>query len=53
MIRQMRNRQEPGIFLQPPVTGIRVLDFHKAQEIYEQAAPVKDELKRKIEKVLG
>lgn len=53
VIRQMRTRQEPDLFLQPPVTGIRVLDFHKAKEIYEQAAPVKDELKRKIEKILG
>ena len=53
VIRQMRNKQEPDIFLQPPVKDIRVLDFHKAEEIYKQAAPVKEELKRKIEQIYG
>lgn len=53
MIRAMREKREPDIYLQPPVSGVRVLDFHKAEKIYEQAEPIKDELKRKLEKIYG
>ncbi len=53
VLKAMREKQEPDIYLQPPVTGIRVLDFHKADAIYKQAEPVKEELRRKLEKVYG
>lgn len=53
VIRFMRQRCEPDIYLIPPLTGIRTLDFHRAQEIYDQAAPVKESLKRKLDKVYG
>lgn len=53
VIRGMREKSEPHIYLKPPVTDIRVLDFHKAAAIYEQAAPVKDELKQKLERFRG
>lgn len=51
VIRAMRERCEPEIYLEPPLIGIRTLDFHRAQEIYSQAEPVKDELKRKLEEL--
>jgi len=53
VIKAMREKQEPDIYLRPPVAGIRVLDFHKADAVYRQAEPVKDELRRKLEKVHG
>ncbi len=53
VLKAMREKQEPDIYLQPPVAGIRVLDFHKAAAIYRQAEPVKDELRRKLDKVYG
>lgn len=37
--------------IRPPVSGIRVLDFHRADEIYRQAEPVKEELRRKLETI--
>ena len=53
VIKAMREKQEPDIYLRPPVAGIRVLYFHKADAVYRQAEPVKDELRRKLEKVHG
>lgn len=29
----------------------RVLDFYRSEEIYKQAEPVKEELRRKLEKI--
>ena len=52
VIHNMLKNREPSIYLEPPVTGIRVLDFHKAESIYNQALPVKDDLKRQLEKLI-
>lgn len=49
LIQTKRQVAEPDIYLRPPVSDIRVLDFHKAEEIYRQAEPIKDELKRRLE----
>lgn len=51
VIQSMRRVKEPDIYLKPPVTGVRVLDFHRAEEIYKQAEPVKEELRRRLEKI--
>lgn len=42
----------PHIFLRPSVNRFRVLDFLKAREVLEEAAPIKDELKRAYEGLL-
>jgi len=39
----------PDIILQPDVTRFRVLEFYKVEEILRAAAPIKDELKRRLE----
>lgn len=48
IIESMRQKRDADIYLKPPLTGVRVLDFHRAQAVYEQAEPIKDELKRQI-----
>ncbi|MGI9380259.1 MAG: patatin-like phospholipase family protein, partial [Methyloligellaceae bacterium] len=45
---KLRTRQ-PEILIRPPVDHIQVLAFYKIKEILAEAAPVKDELKRKLE----
>ncbi|MBB4953864.1 NTE family protein [Agrobacterium vitis] len=40
----------PSIFLRPPVNEFGVMDFLKARQIFEASEPVKDELKREIER---
>ncbi|MEM1376137.1 MAG: patatin-like phospholipase family protein [Pseudomonadota bacterium] len=39
----------PDVFIKPPVSSFRVMDFFKAKAILEATASVKDDLKRKLE----
>jgi NTE family protein len=51
--RQLR-AHPPDIYIQPELHGIRTLQFHRADEIYRQAQPAKEELKRRLaEKLEG
>lgn len=43
----------PAIYLRTKPEGIRILDFDKIEEVYEQAAPAMDELRRKLEALLN
>lgn len=45
-------RCPPDIMLCPPVSGYRVLDFLKIDTLLAETAPVKDELKRDIERAV-
>ncbi len=42
----------PSIFLRPPVSRYRVLDFMKMELVMAHTAPVKDDLKRAIEQAV-
>jgi len=49
---KLKNRQA-DIFIRPAINGIRMLEFYKAETVYEQAAPAKDDFKRALEKLLS
>jgi NTE family protein len=40
------------IYMRPPLLDVDVLDFHKAETIYEQGLAAKDDFKRKLEHLL-
>lgn len=42
----------PDILIRPPIDNFRVLDFFAAKKVLEASEPVRDELKRQIEKQL-
>ncbi|MBW1746033.1 MAG: patatin-like phospholipase family protein [Deltaproteobacteria bacterium] len=43
----------PDIYIEPYISDVRVLEFHKAEHIFRQAQPAKDQLKRELEKRLN
>ena len=45
----MLSRRRPDIFLRPPVSRFRVLDFLKVEAVLAETASLKDELKRAID----
>lgn len=45
--------RRPDIHLKPDIRDVKALDFLMADEIYRQAAPAKEELKRKLDRLLG
>lgn len=40
------------IYIRPPLMDVEILDFHKAESIYEQGLAAKDDFKRKLEHLL-
>ncbi len=49
IVKQELRAGRPDIYIKPELTDFRTLHFHKADEIYRQARPAKEELKRKLE----
>lgn len=48
---QKMKHVQPDIYVRPDVKGIRLLHFHRAQEIFRQAAPDARHLKVRLEKL--
>ena len=42
----------PAIYIEPEIEDVRVLEFHKAEEIYAQVRPARDELRRALAEAL-
>lgn len=51
MTEKLRHRK-PAIYLTPEIVDIRALEFYRANEVFAQALPAKQELKRQLEKLL-
>jgi len=44
-------QSRPGIFLRPPVSKFRVLDFLKFDQVMSESASIKDDLKHELERL--
>ena len=53
IVKQELRAFPPDIYIKPELSDFRTLHFHKADEIYRQAQPAKDELKRKLEEKMA
>lgn len=42
---------EPEIYIAPHIVDIRVLEFYRAREVFSQALPAKEELKKRLSKL--
>lgn len=43
------NHRRPDIFLKPDIEDVRVLEFYRFEQIFKQAEPERDRLKRELE----
>ena len=53
IVKQELRAFPPDIYIKPELSDFRTLHFHKADEIYRQAQPAKEELKRKLEEKMA
>jgi NTE family protein len=53
VVQRMLERKPPDLLLRPDVGMFAGLDFFKAEAILAAAEPIKDEIKRALEKVIG
>ena len=49
MIRDRLRSNPPDIYLKPDIRNVGLLEFNKADQIFYQSEPIKDELRRKLE----
>ena len=52
ILNEKLKQRGPDILVEPQITGIKVLEFFKAEEIFRQAASAKQDLKRDLKKLL-
>ena len=45
-------RQQPAIYIAPRILDIRALEFYRAQQVFEQAGPARQELKQRLARLL-
>lgn len=52
IVQQKLAIRPPDLYLLPDIRDIRVLDFHKADEVFQQAEAEKERMKRDIERLM-
>jgi NTE family protein len=53
ILRQKMRHRPPDVYLEVEVRDVRVLEFYKAEEVFRQAQPIKDQLKAALGRLLG
>lgn len=48
IIRQKLEISPPDLYLEPKIVDVRILEFFKAEQVFRQALPAKDRLKREL-----
>lgn len=52
ILRQKVALDPPDIYIAPDIVDIQMLEFYKAEEVFKQARPAADELRRRLEELL-
>ncbi|MCF7974329.1 MAG: patatin-like phospholipase family protein [Phycisphaerae bacterium] len=53
IIKEKLDRHPPDIYIKPDIHGVDILDFYRADDVFEQAAPAQARLKRQLKKHLS
>lgn len=53
IVREKRRLRPPTIYVEPDIEGVRILEFHKANQVFAQAEPARDQLRRELERALA
>jgi NTE family protein len=53
IIREQLKQHHPTLYVEPDIQGIRVLDFHRAERVFEQAEPAKVRLKEQLSALMS
>lgn len=53
ILTEKMKRHPPDIYIKPPITDIRVLDFIDAEQVYQQTAPAREQLKQELGKLIA
>jgi NTE family protein len=53
ILNEKMKARPPSIYIEPEIEDVRVLEFHKADQIHEQSRPARDRLRRELEASIG
>lgn len=53
LVMEKLKQQRPQIYLKPDIQNVRVLEFYKAKQIFAQAQPAANKLKRRLRKYIN
>jgi NTE family protein len=53
IVKEKFKRKPPDVYIEVAVSNVKVLDFHKCDEIYDQAGPAARELETALAELLG
>jgi NTE family protein len=53
LTREKLRRVAPEVYLRPGITDVRMLEFYRAEEIYAQAEPARERLRKTLTEKLG
>ncbi|NKB24740.1 MAG: patatin-like phospholipase family protein [Kiritimatiellae bacterium] len=53
IIAEKLKQHPPDIYIKPTISNVEMLEFYKADKIYEQAKPAQEQLKKELEKCLS
>jgi NTE family protein len=45
-------RQPPAVYIQPDIHNVKMLEFYRAHEVFEQARPAQQQLARELKKAM-
>ena len=52
IIAEKRKRHPPDIYIKPDINDVDILEFYKAEQVYEQAEPARKQLREELERVV-
>ena len=47
------DKHPPDIYIAPDIIDVRMLEFYKAEQVFRQAEPAKEQLRQELERLLG
>lgn len=53
IVAQKMKYRRPDIYIKPPIAGVHVLEFNKANDVYRQSSTAREELKAELLRVLS
>ena len=53
ILNEKMKARPPSIYIEPEIEDVRVLEFHKADQIHEQTRPARDRLRRELQASIG
>lgn len=53
IVQEKLRRHRPAIYIKPEISGVRVMEFYRAEDIYRQSEAARNELRQRLRRLVG